>query len=67
MASELMEALEILEKEKDISKESILSASENALVTAYKNQYKKKEDSILAAENVFAKVDDCIAKWAIIR
>ena len=39
MASELMEALEILEKEKDISKESILSAIENALVTAYKNQY----------------------------
>ena len=43
MASELMEALEILEKEKDISKESILSAIENALVTAYKNQYKKKK------------------------
>ncbi len=58
MASELMEALEILEKEKDISKASILSAIENALVTAYKNQYKKKEDSILAAENVFAKVDE---------
>ncbi len=58
MASELMEALEILEKEKDISKVSILSAIENALVTAYKNQYKKKEDSILAAENVFAKVDE---------
>ena len=58
MASELMEALEILEKEKDISKESILSAIENALVTAYKNQYQKKEDSILAAENVFAKVDE---------
>jgi len=58
MASELMEALEILEKEKDISKKSILSAIENALVTAYKNQYKKREDSILAAENVFAKVDE---------
>ena len=58
MASELMEALEILEKEKDISKESILAAIESALVTAYKNQYKKKDDSILAAENVFAKVDE---------
>jgi len=58
MASELMEALEILEKEKDISKASILSAIENALVTAYKNQYKKEKDSILAAENVFAKVDE---------
>ena len=57
MASELIEALEILEKEKDISRESIIGAIENALVTAYKNQYKKK-DSILAAENVFAKVNE---------
>ena len=58
MASELMEAMEILEKEKDISKESILASIESALVTAFKNQYKKKEDSLLAAENVFAKVDE---------
>ena len=57
MASELIEALEILEKEKGISRESIIGAIENALVTAYKNQYKKK-DSILAAENVFAKVNE---------
>ena len=57
MASELMQALDILEKEKDISKDSIIAAIESALVTAYKNQYKKKEESILAAENVFAKVD----------
>ena len=42
---------------KDISRESIIGAIENALVTAYKNQYKKK-DSILAAENVFAKVNE---------
>lgn len=59
MASELMEAMEILEKEKDISKESIMSAIETALVNAYKTQYnKKKDDNILAAENVFAKVDE---------
>ncbi len=58
MARELIEALEVLEKERDISKSSILAAIESALVTAYKNQYKKKEDSILAAENVFAKVDE---------
>lgn len=58
MASELIEALEILEKEKDISKESILRAIEESLVTAYKNQYTKKNDSILAAENVVAKVDE---------
>lgn len=58
MARELIEALEILEKEKDISKEAILSAIESSLVTAYKNQYRRKEDSLLAAENVFAKVDE---------
>ena len=57
MASELIKALEDLEREKDISRASVLSAIENALVTAFKNQYKKK-DSILAAENVFAKVDE---------
>ena len=57
MASELIKALEDLEREKDISRESVISAIENALVTAFKNQYKKK-DSILAAENVFAKVDE---------
>ena len=58
MASELMEAIDILVKEKNISKESIFSAIENALVTAYKNQYKKKEDSVLSAENVHAKIDE---------
>lgn len=58
MARELIEALEILEKEKDINKESIIAVIENSLVTAYKNQYRKKEDSLLAAENVFAKVDE---------
>lgn len=57
MASELIEALNLLESEKDISKESIIAAIEGALVIAYKNQYKKK-DSLLAAENVFAKVDE---------
>ena len=57
MASELIEALNLLESEKDISKESIIAAIESALVIAYKNQYKKK-DSLLAAENVFAKVDE---------
>jgi len=63
MASELMEAIDILVREKNISKESILAAIENSLVIAYKNQYnknqyKKKEDSVLAAENVFARIDE---------
>ncbi len=58
MASELIEALDLIVREKDISKESIIAAIEGALVTAYKNQYNKKKDSLLAAENVFAKVDE---------
>lgn len=58
MAKELLEALEILEKEKDIDKSAIISAIESSLVTAYKNQYRRKEDSLLAAENVYAKVDE---------
>ena len=58
MASELMEAIDILVKDKNISKRDILTAIENALVTAYKAQYKKKDDSVLAAENVFARIDE---------
>ena len=34
MNTELLEALEILEKEKDISKETLLEAMENSLLTA---------------------------------
>ncbi|SFB03583.1 NusA antitermination factor [Acetitomaculum ruminis DSM 5522] len=41
MNKELLEALEILEKEKDISKETLLDAIENSLLTAYKNNYDK--------------------------
>ena len=36
MNKELIEALNVLEKEKDISKEVILEAIENSLLTAYK-------------------------------
>ena len=58
MASELMEAIDILVKDKNISKQDILKAIENSLVTAYKAQYKKKDESVLAAENVFARIDE---------
>ncbi len=39
MNTELLEALEILEKEKDISKETLLEAIENSLLTACKNHF----------------------------
>ncbi|MBE5900626.1 MAG: transcription termination/antitermination protein NusA [Lachnospiraceae bacterium] len=42
--SELLEALNVLEKEKNISKEVLLEAIETALVMACKNQYGKSDN-----------------------
>ena len=41
MNKELMEALNILEKEKEISKETLFEAIENSLLTACKNHFGK--------------------------
>lgn len=43
-ANELLEALTILEKEKNISKETLLEAIENSLLTACKNHFGKSEN-----------------------
>lgn len=50
MNSELIEALNILEREKDINKDVLLDAIENSLVTAYKNHFDK-------ADNVKVNID----------
>lgn len=50
MNKELMEALEILEREKEISKETLFEAIENSLITAYRNHYGK-------ADNVKVEID----------
>ena len=50
MSKELMEALDALEKEKNISKESLFDAIENSLVSACKNNFGK-------ADNVTVEVD----------
>ncbi|MCM1057197.1 MAG: transcription termination factor NusA [Firmicutes bacterium] len=50
MNSELMEALDILEKEKEISKETLFEAIENSLLTACKNHFGK-------ADNVHVEID----------
>ncbi len=50
MNNELMEALNILEKEKDISKDTLLETIENSLLTACKTHFGK-------SENVHAHVD----------
>ena len=42
--SELLEALNILEREKNISKETLLEAIENSLITACKNHFGKSEN-----------------------
>ncbi len=44
MNNELLEALNILEREKDISKETLLEAIENSLITACKNHFGKSEN-----------------------
>ena len=50
MNKELIEALNVLEKEKEISKEVLFEAIENSLVVAYKNNFNK-------ADNVIVNVD----------
>ena len=50
MNKELMEALDILEKEKEISKETLFEAIENSLITACKNHFGK-------ADNVKVEID----------
>lgn len=44
MNKELIEALNILEKEKDISKDTLLEAIENSLLTACKNHFGKADN-----------------------
>ena len=50
MNKELMEALDILEKEKEISKETLFEAIENSLLTACKNHFGK-------ADNIKVEID----------
>lgn len=58
MNRELIEALNVLEKEKDISKEVMLDAIENSLITAYKNHFGK-------ADNVKVTIDRETGDFAI--
>ena len=50
MNKELMEALDILEKEKEISKDTLFDAIENSLITACKNHFGK-------SDNVMVEID----------
>ena len=44
MKNELLEALNILEQEKNISKDTLIEAIENSLVTACKNHFGKSDN-----------------------
>jgi len=52
MNRELIEALDILEKEKDISKEVLLEAIENSLIQAYKNHFGKADNVKVTIDRV---------------
>ena len=58
MNTELLEALEQIEKEKDISKETLLEAIENSLLTACKNHFGK-------ADNVKVNIDPVTCQFSV--
>ncbi len=58
MNTELMEALDILEKEKDISRDTLFEAIENSLVTACRNSFGK-------AENIHVSIDHETCEYSV--
>ena len=46
MKNELNEALDLLEKEKNIKREVVLEALENALIHTYKKNYKDEQEDV---------------------
>ena len=77
MNKELIEALNVLEKEKDISKEVLLEAIENSLITAYKNHFDKADNvkvtinretgdfAIYAEKEVVENVEDPVTQISV--
>lgn len=59
MNTELLEALEILEKEKDISKDTLLEAIEQSLIQACKNHFGK-------ADNVKVSIDPQTCDFSVV-
>lgn len=74
MNSELLEALNTLEKEKGISKDTLLEAIQQSLLQAYKNQYDRTDNvtvtidpetcdyHILSAKTVVERVEDPVTE-----
>ncbi len=77
MNSELIEALDILEKEKNISKDVLLEAIEQSLLQAYKNHFGKSDNcrvridpetgdfSVWAEKTVVEEVEDPIMEMSL--
>lgn len=77
MNKELIEALEILEKEKNISKATMLEAIENSLLTACKNHFGKADNvkvninpttgdfAVLASKDVVEEVEDPLTQISL--
>ena len=77
MNNELLEALIILEQEKNISKETLLEAIENSLLTACKNHFGKADNikvnidpetcefHVLAEKTVVEKVEDDVTEISL--
>lgn len=78
MNKELMEALELLEKEKNISKATLLEAIENSLLTACKNHFGKADNvkvainpdtgdfSVYAEKEVVEEVEDPVLQISLV-
>ena len=77
MNNELLEALTVLEKEKDISKETMLEAIENSLLTACKNHFGKSDNikivmnhdtceyKVIAEKTVVEEVEDDVLEISL--
>ncbi|MCR5667003.1 MAG: transcription termination factor NusA [Eubacterium sp.] len=77
MNNELLKALELLEKEKDISRDTLLEAIENSLLTAYKNHFDKADNvnveldvntgefHVWAAKTVVDEVEDDVTEISL--
>ncbi len=78
MNKELIEALDLLEKEKDISKDTLLEAIENSLLTACKNHFGKADNvkvtinretgdfKVIAEKTVVEEVTDDVTEISLV-
>ena len=64
MNTELLEALTILEEEKDISRDTLMDAIENSLINACKNHF-GKADTLIQEKTVVEEVEDKVEQISL--